>query len=79
VANFRTLALEEKVALRSKARELEKRVFDAEDAGISKSQIKKLKAQNHNEWQKYLKDNKITQIFGYAYTELETAIEGSIK
>jgi hypothetical protein len=74
---MRSLAFEERKAFERKKLDLEESIRSAKLVGASNSQIKKLKAFTHNEWQKYLKDNQIISIFGRIFTEKETPIEGT--
>ena len=66
---LRKMTVDEKTAYMKKRNDLKEKVSQAVSANISNSQMKKLKAQNHNEWQSYIKDNNIIALMGNLYIE----------
>ena len=72
---MRKLTVDEQRKYFANKAELESKVQLAVAQDTSKSAIKKLKAQNHNNWQAYLKANKIIALFGFLYTESKEPIE----
>lgn len=74
---MRSLAFEERVAYNARIKKDDVELDEAEMSGMSKSQIKKLKARQHNDYQQWLKENKIVKMLGRVFTEKETMIEGT--
>lgn len=66
---MRKMTIDEKKAYFGEKARLQKKINDAQEQQKSKSAIKKLKAENHNEWQAYLKNNKIIELMGFLYVE----------
>lgn len=72
---MRKLTIDEQRKYFTTKAELESKIQLAISKDNSKSAIKKLKAQNHNDWQTYLKNNKIVALFSFLYTESKDPIE----
>lgn len=66
---MRKMTIDEKKAYFAEKARLQKKVIDAQEQQKSNSAIKKIKAQNHNEWQSYLKNNKIIELMGFLYID----------
>ena len=66
---MRKMTIDEKKAYFAEKARLQKKLNDAQEQQKSNSAIKRLKAQNHNEWQAYLKTNKIIELMGFLYIE----------
>ena len=76
MGKLRSLAFEERKAYNRRIQQDINEISDQVIAGKSKSQIKKMKADQHNKMVKWIQDNQIVRMMGRVFTERETPIDG---